>query len=208
MKITRKAFGTEVSITLTEEEMENAYECIRKKKIVEQVREDLSDVDDIVKQCKFPYPGCAYFPEDVLERLKLAILDDDDFLYQMHQHQDPYHSILSIARKEFERYGKEHPELPDWFRPIEVTAYLKYQKDWIEKRNYSEEFMELAKNEYEEFKKEFGDISFEEYIDSCGFPGGECYAYFPEFLGCEYQDAEYMSSILTEKEYLDYAKER
>lgn len=66
----------------------------------------------------------------------------------------------------------------------------------------------MTKKEYQEYKEEFGKISFEEYINNCGFPGGERYVCFPEFLDCEYQDPEYMASILTEKEYLDYAKER
>ena len=208
MKITIKAFGTEVSITLTEEELERVYECVRKKKIVEEVREDLEGIDDLAKQCKFPYPGISYFSEEAIQNLEKAILSDENFLYKMYQHQDPYHPLLAIARKELEQYGKSHFYLPNWFRPIEVTAYLKYQEDWIAKRNYSEEFWNLAKKEYQEYKEKFGKISFEEYINDCGFHGGECYACFSEFLDCEYQDPEYMASILAEKEYLEYAKER
>jgi hypothetical protein len=99
MKIKRQVFDTEITITLTEEEMERVYECVRKKKIVEEVREGLEGIDDLAKRCKFPYPGISYFSEEAIQNLEKAILSDEDFLYKMYQHQDPYHSILAIARK-------------------------------------------------------------------------------------------------------------
>lgn len=70
MKIKRQVFDSEITITLTEEEMEKVYECVRKKKIVEEVREDLKRIDDLAKQCKFPYPGISYFSEEAIQNLE------------------------------------------------------------------------------------------------------------------------------------------
>ncbi len=91
---------------------------------------------------------------------------------------------------------------------IEIIAYQKYKKDWLQQRNYKEDIFDEIKTGYEQECKEHGKTqSFEQYFEEYGIYG-EIYCCFDEFLDNEYQDEEYMKDLLTATEYEEYLNER
>lgn len=96
-------------------------------------------------------------------------------------------------------------------RTIEEIAYERYKSDWLISRGYTledlctEMLLFTANSERvnieTEARKEYKIWEMDRGM------GGELYACFDEFLNCEYQDKEYMRTILTDREFEEYCKE-
>ena len=215
MVIKRDYEGLSLSIELTEEELNNAYLERKNELDCQEVYDTLTgwDLGEILKSCKFPYPGHAYILDERIEEAEIIILKDKKLLSDIYDkfmdfnvmETGNYNHCMEWACDEMlEKWGKENPDFLDQFKDIDAIAYEKYKKAWVKKQNYSPEFLAWIRCEYEEAENESGEcICFEEYIDKNGF-GGECYVCFDEFLGAEYQDKEYMKELLTEEEYAKY----
>ncbi len=100
---------------------------------------------------------------------------------------------------------------------IKAIAYELYKIDWkngritnqIEKdtyNNYIEYLDETAKNN--EIDHTFYPVSYSNYITEFGFAGVGIYSGFDEFLDNEYQDKDYIKSILPEHLYETYLSDK
>jgi len=217
MEIKRTLFGEEVSITLTPAEMAEAYQEYKEELELQEVKDTLSewDLGEVLKSCKFPYPGHAYILDERIETAEEMILEDKNLLAAIYaefsntnEEAYDYDTAMNMAcEKKLEEWGKNHPDFLEQFKGIDAIAYEKYKEAWVKERNYSPEFLADIQEAYEEAVREFGSPScLEEYIDEHGY-GGECYVCFEEFLGAEYQDQEYMKELLTEEEYVKYCED-
>lgn len=88
------------------------------------------------------------------------------------------------------------------FQNIRQTAYEKYQHDWMISHHIDEKVMDQTIQEYVADIAE-DEVPFSEWLFERGF-GGSIWACFNEFFGAEYQDKEYMKTLLTEEEYQMY----
>lgn len=92
-------------------------------------------------------------------------------------------------------------------KSIEQIAYDKYQLDWMKNHNYS---LETLVAELGIYVGRFSDtpltIEFETRQSDRGFDG-TIWVCFSEFLDNEYQDEDYMKSLLNEEEFNRYKKE-
>ena len=218
MEIKRTLFGEEVSITLTPAEMAEAYQEYKEELELQEVKDTLSewDLGEVLKSCKFPYPGHAYILDERIETAEEMIFEDKELLSEIYDkfmnfnvmETGTYNECMEWACEEgLEEWGKKHPDFLEQFKDIAAIAYEKYKEAWVKERNYSPEFLAEIQEAYEEAVREFGSPScLEEYIDEHGY-GGECYVCFEEFLGAEYQDQEYMKELLTEEEYVKYCED-
>lgn len=112
-----------------------------------------------------------------------------------------WNETIATAIKDYEEHVILSLEQED---NIEIIAYQKYKKDWLQQRNYKEDIFDEIKTGYELECKEHGKTqSFEQYFEEYGIYG-EIYCCFDEFLDNEYQDEEYMKELLTAAEYEKY----
>lgn len=88
------------------------------------------------------------------------------------------------------------------FQNIRQTAYEKYQHDWRISHHIDEKVVNQTIQEYVSNIAE-DEVPFSEWLFERGF-GGSIWVCFNEFLGAEYQDKEYMKTLLTEEEYQMY----
>lgn len=92
---------------------------------------------------------------------------------------------------------------------IQEKAYAKYQLMWMLDHGHSlKDIYGILKEAEENCIAEEDFISFAwEYFMEHGFDG-EIFACYEEFLDREYMDVEKMIHLLSEKEFIEYAKER
>lgn len=97
---------------------------------------------------------------------------------------------------------------------IRRKAYAKYQLDWMMQHGYS--IMDLINELHQqqtEDPEDFDQLSYpidklyEEWEEEFGF-NGELWVCFDEFCDEEYEDAEYMKSLLTDEEFAAYLADR
>ena len=97
---------------------------------------------------------------------------------------------------------------------IRNIAYSKYQLHWMLDHGYS--IMDLVvalRQRQTEDPEDFDQLSypidclFEEWEEDSGF-NGELWVCFDEFCEEEYEDAEYMRTLLTDEEFAEYLKDR
>jgi hypothetical protein len=91
--------------------------------------------------------------------------------------------------------------------PIREEAYRLYKKDWVS-RHITDEQKRTAQLAYMEYLRDCmrcgeDGVDYETWISYRGY-AGSCYACFGEFLDAEYQDEQYMRSLLTEPLYRLY----
>lgn len=89
---------------------------------------------------------------------------------------------------------------------IKQIAYEKYKLDWMMRNGYSLSDLIRKVGEYMEESDEDIVCSFDMWEYDCGF-GGEIWVCFDEFLENEYQDEEYMRSILDDVSFREYCEE-
>ena len=101
------------------------------------------------------------------------------------------------------------------FKNIEDIAYNKYQLDWMKTHNHSIKELIQKIQEYRldaiddgAFDDDTTDLIFLEQFEANDGFNGELYVCFDEFLNNEYQDADYMRTLLNEEEFKRYKKER
>lgn len=213
MNITRTICGEELVITLTNKELNEAYQVQKRILDINEVRDTLHELElgDILRYCHFPYPSYNYLQEEKIEEAEEKILENEELMLDIYEKFGDYHAqgcsnygtdMDDASMEILKQFGKEHPDFLKPYETIDVIAYGKYQADWIKRQNFSEEFMEEIQREYMEYCANTL-CSFQEYLDENGFHG-ICYVCIDEFRGAEYQDAVYMKSLLTEEEYLQY----
>ena len=90
---------------------------------------------------------------------------------------------------------------------IKDISYHKYQLRWMMDHGYSlEDLVEKMTEIFKEYDEFFSPEScYELFVSDYGF-GGELFVSYQEFLDSEYRDKDYIKSILTKKQYLDYLK--
>lgn len=217
MKIKRTICGEELIITLTNKELNEAYQEQKRVFDINEVRESLEEweLGDILHNCNFPYPSYHYLQNEKIEEAEEDLLKNEDLMLDIYERfadrlvecregysTDMWNACIDILG----RFGKEHPDFLKAYETIDVIAYKKYREDWIGRQNFSKEFKEEIQREYMEFKKEHypaNQYPFQQYLDDYGFHGS-CYVCIDEFCETEYLDAVYMSDILSAEEYLQY----
>lgn len=216
MKITRTICGEELVITLTNKELNEAYQEQKRIFDINEVRETLQEweLGDILRHCHFPYPSYHYLQEEKIKEAEEKLLKNEDLMLDIYerfgdyqaQGRSKYGTDMDDACMEcLKRFGKEHPEFLKAYETIDVIAYRRYQEDWIKRQNFSEEFMEEIQREYMEYCANTL-YSFQEYLDENGFHG-ICYVCIDEFRGAEYLDAVYMNNLLSAEEYQTYLED-
>ena len=92
-------------------------------------------------------------------------------------------------------------------KDIKKIAYKKYQLDWMRNHNYSLDSLIMELDKWIESQVDTSLISeFDAWALDRGFDG-TLWVCFNEFLDCEYQDEDYMKSLLNEEEFNRYKKE-
>ena len=80
---------------------------------------------------------------------------------------------------------------------IAEIIYELYKIDWVA-THITQKQREKVELEYKEYVEHFNDeVTFEGYLEQYGYDG-EIYASFKEFLENEYQDTEYVESLMRE----------
>lgn len=135
--------------------------------------------------------------------------------------------IYSLCRELLDVYGDEETELNEvegvndvideaanfvsafqnsvlfhCFQNIRQTAYKKYQHNWMISHHIDEKVMDQTIQEYVADIAE-DEVPFSEWLFERGF-GGSIWVCLNEFLETEYQDKEYMKTLLTDDEYQLY----
>lgn len=96
---------------------------------------------------------------------------------------------------------------------ISEVAYELYKQNWIDTHTTPKLRLQVINDYYDYIQEtmENDDCedfecydSLEEYIYDNGYPNGEMYACFDEFLDNEFQDKEYMKKLLGVVLYADY----
>lgn len=95
---------------------------------------------------------------------------------------------------------------------IQKLCYELYKNDWLQRistnrkndslKNYYDLTREAEQNDPDDNSKP-ADIDYITYLEDYGFDG-ELYVCFNEFIDNEYQDQDYMRSLLNDAEYNDY----
>ena len=90
---------------------------------------------------------------------------------------------------------------------IRDIAYQKYQLNWMLDHGYSlDDLVKKMTDVFTAYDDFFSPQScYNLFLSDFGF-GGELFASYQEFLECEYRNKEYIKSILTKEQYLDYLK--
>lgn len=91
---------------------------------------------------------------------------------------------------------------------IKDVAYRKYQWHWLISHDYNIGNLDDIASDWfnERLSNPKDDGSLSDYILEHGF-NGSIWACYDEFMDVEYQDAAYMKSLLSNKEYADYCKD-
>lgn len=135
--------------------------------------------------------------------------------------------IYSLCKELLDVYGDEETELDEmkgvndvideaanfvnafqnsvllhYFQDICQIAYKKYQHDWMISHHIDETVVNKTIQEYVADIAE-DEVPFSEWLFERGF-GGSLWACYDEFLSAEYQDKEYMKTLLTDDEYQLY----
>ena len=87
---------------------------------------------------------------------------------------------------------------------LKDLAYEMYAEDWMQRINF--ERQKKARHDYYEALKDNPDLSFDDFIFENGYDG-EIYACFDEFLDAEYQDVDYMKTLLSDAMLEEYENE-
>lgn len=212
-----KIFTNKVTITLSEKEMNEVYQKQKRLLDINEIKEVMHELEigEILRFCHYPYPSHHYFQNEKIEEAEEYLLEQEDLMlaiydkfeeYQLSHHSVSQENMLDAAKRVLQHFGEEHPDFLEAYETIDVIAYKKYQKDWIECQDFSEEYLNEIKERYKKYKEQYYPIScysFHEYIDQFGFDG-MCYTGIDEFINAEYQDSVYMNSLLTEEEYEKY----
>ena len=216
MKITRTICGEELVITLTNKELNEAYQEQKRILDINESRDVLREweIGDILRYCHFPYPSYHYLRDERIEEAEEDLLENEVLMLDIYERfgeyqaegggeyrQDMDNAYMDILKQ----FGKEHPEFLKAYETIDVIAYRRYQEDWVKRQNFSEEFMEEIQREYMEYCANTL-YSFQEYLDENGFHG-ICYVCIDEFRGAEYLDAVYMNNLLSAEEYQTYLED-
>lgn len=83
---------------------------------------------------------------------------------------------------------------------IRKLSYELYKIDWKKNHNITyEKEMNNIKDYYKGLVDEDSEYTYEDYLDEFGY-NGEIYACFDEFMDMEYEDEEYMQTLLNDKE--------
>lgn len=87
---------------------------------------------------------------------------------------------------------------------VRGLAYDLYKLDWEQQHNINTQIkMDNIQNYYDEIRhcnKSKASYTYNEYLEEFGY-NGELYSSFDEFIDNEYQDEEYMRSILNDENY-------
>lgn len=88
---------------------------------------------------------------------------------------------------------------------IKRKTYDRYRLDWMTSHGITLEVINKAVSEFINTRIEDPEckMSFSEYIEERGFDG-MIWACFEEFLECEYRDASYVKTLLSEVDYAIY----
>lgn len=213
MNITRTICGEELVITLTNKELNEAYQVQKRILDINEVRDALHELElgGILRYCHFPYPSYHYLQEEKIKEAEEKLLENEDLMLDIYERLWDYHAqgcsnygkdMDDACMEVLKQFGKGHPDFLKAYESIDAIAYRKYQEDWIKHQNFSEEFMEEIQREYMEYCANTL-YSFQEYLDENGFHG-ICYVCIDEFREAEYLDAVYMNSLLSSEEYTQY----
>ena len=232
MEIKREVNGKEIVVTLTDKELNEAYQEQKRIWDINEVRDVLQewDIGDILICCQFPYPSYHYLREDKIEEAEQKIVEQEDLMLDIHDKFEDYMAengcdysidmydacgkilkqfgkdMYDACGKILKQFGKEHPDFLKMYETIDVIAYKRYQRDWIKSQKFPHTFMSEIQKEYLEHKAKYfpnSPYTFHQYLDNCGFYGIS-YASIDEFRNTEYHDTVYMNRLLTEEEYSQY----
>lgn len=87
---------------------------------------------------------------------------------------------------------------------IKKLCYELYKREWTDRYISKERQYDAVKSYYENLV-EFDDdeeYTFEDYLEDSGY-GGELYAGYDEFLDCEYNEKDYMRSLLKDRKFIE-----
>ena len=217
MKIKRTINAGELVITLTSQELNEAYQEQKRILDINEVRDVLKGftTGDILRYCHFRYPSYHYLRDERIEDAEEDLLKNEDLMLDIYERFGEYQAEgggeygqdMDDACKEIlKQFGEEYPDFLKAYETIDVIAYRKYQEDWIKCQNFSKEFIEEIQQEYLEHKAKHypnNSYTFHKYLDDYGFHYN-CYVCINEFRKTEYLDAVYMNSLLSAEEYLEY----
>ena len=217
MKIKRTINAGELVITLTSQELNEAYQEQKRILDINEVRDVLKGftTGDILRYCHFRYPSYHYLRDERIEDAEEDLLKNEDLMLDIYERfgNTKRKAVVNMdkdmddACKEIlKQFGEEYPDFLKAYEIIDVIAYRKYQEDWIKCQNFSKEFIEEIQQEYLEHKAKHypnNSYTFHKYLDDYGFHYN-CYVCINEFRKTEYLDAVYMNSLLSAEEYLEY----
>ena len=90
--------------------------------------------------------------------------------------------------------------------PIRGKAYRKFQMQWMVDHGVTmADIFELS--EAWQTEGDFENMTFEEFIEEYGFGAGSLWPCYDEFLDAEYQMKNFMRTLLSPSEYLDYLED-